>query len=198
MTIRLSVIICAAWLALQPANAKEAEDLKTLVDFSRAGEVDNWRPVNDVVMGGVSSSRIDPAEEGARFSGHLSLARGGGFASVRGPARTADLSSCRGVAIRARGDGKVYRLRLYDSGRFDGVAWQARFEAPASGWEVRVLPFDSFEASFRGRVLEDIPPLRTDRLRQVGLMIADRQPGPFVLEISWVRGQDCAGTGASE
>ncbi|MEJ2514922.1 MAG: CIA30 family protein [Gammaproteobacteria bacterium] len=169
----------------------------TLVDFSRPEGVADWRPVNDVVMGGVSSGRIDRAEDSAVFSGVLSLDRGGGFASVRGPVRTADLSACTGVAVRVRGDGKTYRLRLYDSGRFDGVAWQARFEAPVSGWATRVLPFHLFEASFRGRVLRDVPPLRTDRLRQAGLMIAERQAGPFRLQVRWVRGHDCEAPGTA-
>ncbi|EWH03099.1 CIA30 family protein [Halomonas sp. BC04] len=42
----------------------------------------------------------------------------------------------------------------------------------------------TFEAIFRGRLLKDAPPLATDQIRQVGLMIADRRDGPFRLEVA--------------
>jgi hypothetical protein len=37
--------------------------------------------------------------------------------------------------------------------------------------------------SWRGRPVPDAPPLDTARLRQIGLMIADRQEGPFALAL---------------
>jgi hypothetical protein len=38
-----------------------------------------------------------------------------------------------------------------------------------------------FRPSFRGRAVPDAPPLDPARVRQVGLLIADRQAGPFAL-----------------
>jgi monofunctional biosynthetic peptidoglycan transglycosylase len=139
-------------------------------------------------MGGVSRSGLEPGDGAAIFAGHLSLDSGGGFASVRGAVVDSDFSACAGIELRVKGDGNVYRLRLHDTGRIDGVAWQARFPTRAGEWQTLELPFPAFEASFRGRVVPDAPPLATGAIRQVGLMIAERQAGPFRLEVAWARG----------
>ena len=164
--------------------------MTVLVDFSTGVVPGSWAAVDDVVMGGVSSSRLEQGEGAAVFTGRVSLERGGGFASVRGPVIDSDFSACTGIALRVRGDGHVYRLRLYDTGRFDGVAWQARFPTSAGEWRTLELPFTDFEASFRGRVVPDARPLATGALRQAGFMIAERQAGPFRLEVAWGRGID--------
>ena len=191
MTRLASLVVCAAWLCAAPLHPAEGGEVKTLVDFSAAGALAGWQPVDDVVMGGVSRSRLDPGDGAAIFSGELSLAFGGGFASVRGPVATPDFSACQGLELRFRGDGKVYRLRLHDTGRFDGVAWQARFSTRPGRWQTLVLRFSDFEASFRGRRVPDAPPLRTEAIRQAGLMIAEKQAGAFRLEVAWIRGQGC-------
>jgi len=158
------------------------------MDFSTGVVPRSWAAVDDVVMGGVSRSGLEPGDGAAVFAGHLSLDRGGGFASVRGPVADSDFSACAGIALRVKGDGKVYRLRLHDTGRLDGVAWQARFPTRAGEWQTLELPFTDFEASFRGRAVPEAPPLATGAIRQAGLMIAERQAGLFRLEVAWARG----------
>jgi monofunctional biosynthetic peptidoglycan transglycosylase len=49
------------------------------------------------------------------------------------------------------------------------------------------LPFREFVPVFRGRVVSDAPILQPDRVRRIGFMIADKQEGPFCLEIDWVK-----------
>ena len=43
--------------------------------------------------------------------------------------------------------------------------------------------FATFRASFRGRDVPGAPALDASRIRQVGLMIAGHQVGPFALDI---------------
>ena len=66
---------------------------------------------------------------------------------------------------------------------FDGVNYQAVFEAPAHIWTQLSLPLTDFQPSFRGRRVPGAPPFDPARLQQIGLMIADRQAGPFALAI---------------
>ena len=54
--------------------------------------------------------------------------------------------------------------------------------ANASNRTVR-LPVAEFRPTFRGRVVATAPPLDPARVRQVGLMIADRQAGSFSLAV---------------
>jgi len=53
----------------------------------------------------------------------------------------------------------------------------------ADAWRTLVLPLADFSPRFRGRVIPAAPPLDAVRIRQVGLMIAGRQAGPFALGI---------------
>lgn len=59
--------------------------MHTLIhNFDNPGSTQDWHPINDGVMGGVSTSRLTFDLAGhAVFEGDVSLQNGGGFASVR-------------------------------------------------------------------------------------------------------------------
>jgi monofunctional biosynthetic peptidoglycan transglycosylase len=157
--------------------------LMTLV-FTLAAAVLQWQVIDDGVMGGLSASRVEATEAGTLvFHGRVSLENNGGFASIRsGPARH-DLGAANGIVLRVRGDGKRYKLNLRTDAAFDGVQYQAAFDTRAGEWlEVR-LPFDTFQARFRGRRLQGVPPLDPSRIVTFGFLISDRQEGAFRLEI---------------
>ena len=159
----------------------------SLAEFDAAGG-NAWQSIDDVVMGGSSGSRMRRTGSATGiFEGEVSLANNGGFASVRRAVGPLDLTAYDGLVLRVRGDGQRYRLRLRTDRRFDGVAWQADFPTTAGQWTVVVLPFPDFEPSYRGRRPPDAGPLDAASISQVGLMIADRQGGPFRLEIDWIR-----------
>lgn len=153
-----------------------------------AGE---WSVVNDDVMGGRSTSDVERTDDGTlRFHGHVSLENNGGFASVRTDIGPVDLSSFRGVALRVRGDGRRYQLRLRVAGRWSRIWYKATFETVDDEWiEVR-HPFSDFEPTFRGRRPPDAPPLDPSAVRQVGVLIADEREGPFTLEVDRIRPYD--------
>ncbi len=143
-----------------------------------------WNPINDGVMGGVSRSQLrhDPAGY-ADFTGHVSFENNGGFASVR--CQPCDLGRQDVIAylLEVRGDGKRYKLNLRTDNSFDGVNYQVGFLPPTGIWTTCRLASADFLPNWRGRSVPDAPPLDTARLRQIGLMIADRQEGPFALAV---------------
>ena len=154
----------------------------TLLDFDDEADAALWRPVGDVVMGGVSSSAFGIAEPSiARFSGNVSLENFGGFASVRTPPRDWDTAGAAAFVLRVRGDGKQYKFTLRTGDGFDGIQYQARFQPPAAKWTDVRLPVDLFVATFRGRKVPFAPRLDPARVRALGLMISDKQAGPFEL-----------------
>ena len=182
-----AISICVLLLLFPLSHAIAQEDVKTrsLFNFTLPGAAGQWRSVNDDVMGGISSSRLEAAEEGyVQFSGVVSLENNGGFASVRCLPRSFDLDNCDGIRLRIRGDGKDYRLRLHTSDGFDGVAYQSIFATEADRWISVDIPFSSFTASFRGREVPNAPALDPARIRQIGFMIADGQEGSFRLDIT--------------
>jgi NADH dehydrogenase [ubiquinone] 1 alpha subcomplex assembly factor 1 len=159
----------------------------TLLDFDDATDAALWSPVDDVVMGGVSRSAFGIVEPGiARFSGNVSLENSGGFASVRSPPRDWDTAGATTFVLRVRGDGKDYKFTLRTGDGFDGVQYQARLQPPANEWTEVRLPVESFVATFRGRRLRLVPRLDPARVRVLGLMISDKQAGPFELLVDRV------------
>ena len=159
-----------------------------LFDFGAPDRAGGFSSLDDAVMGGHSRSSASLAGGVLRFEGEVSLEAGGGFASIRSAPAPLDLSGSTGVALRLRGDGKRYRLGLRVDDAPDGVTWQAAFETATGGWEVVLLPLDRFEPMRRGQPAPEAGPLRPDRVRSVGLLISDRQEGPFRLEVAAMAG----------
>ncbi|MBK9446811.1 MAG: CIA30 family protein [Betaproteobacteria bacterium] len=155
-----------------------------LFDFSDPRSVALWNPINDEVMGGRSSSqlRYDPIDH-AVFTGHVSFENNGGFASVRCQPCDLGVNGVTAYLLEVRGDGKCYKFNLRSDNGFDGVNYQARFDPPAGIWTTCRLASGDFLPSWRGRPVPDAPPLDTACVRQIGLMIADRQEGSFALAL---------------
>ena len=118
-----------------------------------------WGALDDVVMGGVSQSSIRFGDGLADFSGQVSTANSGGFASVRTrnlePAL--DLSQYEGVALRVRGDGQRYKFMLRTEANWDGVAYCFSFDTVADEWITVRIPFTALVAVFRARTVPDRP-----------------------------------------
>jgi monofunctional biosynthetic peptidoglycan transglycosylase len=164
-----------------------------LLDFDTDDEFALWGSVDDGVMGGASRSRLSRAAPGiARFSGNVSLANNGGFASVRTVARTWPTAGADAFALRVRSDHKTYKFTVRTDDGFDGVQYQARFAPLAGEWTEIILPQASFQPSFRGRLQAGAPAFDMSRTRVLGLMISDRQAGPFELLVDWIAAQPAA------
>jgi hypothetical protein len=173
-------------LLMMIATGMPAGHGRELIDVHAAREPGNWVSVHDTVMGGVSRGGLHQEDCGLVFAGEVSLDNNGGFASVRTRPRDFQLQAAAGLVIRVRGDGRPYRLRLRLDDRFDGVAWNHEFATEAGVWITVEVPFSAFEPMWRGRRLEGRPPLDPAQVRQIGFMIADKQAGPFRLEIARV------------
>jgi monofunctional biosynthetic peptidoglycan transglycosylase len=155
-----------------------------LADFHDADEAARWRPTDDVVMGGRSSSAMLAGEGVGVFAGELSLESGGGFASVRRREQVVDLSACDAIELRVRGDGKRYKLNLRTSDGFEGVVYQAAFETHPGTWLTAALPLADFAPRFRGRPVSGM--LDRAQVSSIGLLISDGQAGPFRIEVQTI------------
>lgn len=150
-----------------------------------------WMIVNDGVMGGLSRSRIVlTGNDTAVFEGETSLANNGGFASVRSRPSAMPTAGTSRLAVRVRGDGREYQLRIRTEDAFDGVAYRWSFETRAGEWMTIEASYRDFVPTFRGRILRDVPPIDPGAIRQLGFLIADKQEGPFRLEVDWIKALD--------
>jgi hypothetical protein len=149
-----------ATVSIPTANTSVG-DPQILFDFtqSNADFADIWGAVDDVVMGGVSESGIQPTPEGAAFSGNVSTANSGGFASVRTRnfEPPLDLSGSEGVELRVKGDGNRYKFFIRTEARWDGIAHCYSFDTEAGSWQTISMPFSEFVPVFRAKTVANTP-----------------------------------------
>ena len=188
MNLRLpAAILLLCSLPLSAACAAPDSSMRTLMQFDNGPQEARWIAVNDGVMGGRSSGGPTVADGRMEFTGDLSLANNGGFASVRSAGRIFDLSDASTVVLRVRGDGRSYQLRLATDASYRGrqVSYGAEFNTRAGEWtEVRV-PLASLQPTVRGSRLQG-PPLDASQVREVGLLLGDKREGPFALSVDWI------------
>ena len=108
----------------------------------------------------------------------------GGFASVRTRAVELDTKNVGAFVLKVNGDGKRYKFNLRMDDNFDGVTYQTAFVAPVGVWTSVHFPVSQFTATRRGHPVSGAPPLDPAGVRQMGLMIGDRQLGDFSLKVS--------------
>jgi NADH dehydrogenase [ubiquinone] 1 alpha subcomplex assembly factor 1 len=161
--------------------------MKVVVDFTGSDRA-SWWIANDDVMGGRSTSKISLTDEKtALFTGFVSLENNGGFASTRAAFQALDLSAYVGITLKVKGDGRRYQLRFSQDGAFSGVAYGMEFKTTAGEWTEVDLPFETFQATFRGYVPRGVGPLDLTRIRQMAILIGDKKEGKFALEIDWIK-----------
>ena len=167
--------------------SKETDEI-VLFDFESDAIASNWRVVNDTVMGGISASQMERSKDGVvAFTGNVSLENNGGFASVRGPDIRHPLGEFKGLAIRVKGDGKIYKCGIRTDDRFNGVYHQADFKTKRGEWEEVLLPFADFVPTYHGRQLLEEDRMKPGDIKSLSFLIADRQEGDFRLEIDWIK-----------
>lgn len=178
------IVILITMAADSQAIDSDEAGIMELFDFENATDKD-WRIVNDGVMGGRSKGFLEITNGVLHFHGEL-VTQGGGFTSVR-TAKRADLSRYEGLALRVRGNRRVFEVEINDGRRYGwrSVSRRARFEVDETWREVRV-PFSRLRATVFGRPV-DVPPVDLEAIERIGFYILDGIDGPFRLEVDRVR-----------
>ncbi len=175
-------------LLVSPSGAAEhSPDELLLTDFTSSSADLGWYVVNDNVMGGRSEGTFEQEQGKLYFTGNTNT-DGGGFSSIRTGPMQLDLSNRAGIRMHVKGDGRRYTWRLTTTARWQGrqVSYWADFETRAGTWTTVDVPFSRFVPRFRGYQL-DGPALDSGRITGMGLMIYDKQDGPFELHLDSVR-----------
>lgn len=89
----------------------------------------SWSPLDDVVMGGVSSSTFD--NENGKWSGFVTDKNSGGFVGIRTTPfvpKALDMSYCQGIEFTLKGVGRnQFKAVVRDSTDFNGICWTDTF-----------------------------------------------------------------------
>ena len=157
-----------------------------------------WGPLDDVVMGGASKSDLAP---GGKFdsvwSGFVTTANNGGFAGIRtkifSPFK--DASSCRGIVLKVRGDGKRFKFIARDDTEWNGIAWSTSFDTTVGKTIDVKIPWSKLIPTRFARTVQTAP-FDTTKITGIQLSLSKFEydgglnpkfvEGPFRLEVEQI------------
>lgn len=159
-------------------------NMKEIYNFSIQSDKKEWRIVNDDVMGGISKSSLVLTDAGhGQFSGHVSLANNGGFASIQLNTKIKLAEEKTFVVLRVKGDGKNYEFRMKGS-ISQSESYVHQFSTSGE-WESIKLEINEFYPQYRGRKM-NIPNFNFESIEQLSFLIANKQDEDFELLIDWI------------
>lgn len=194
LTVLASLLFLMPGLNIQSSENRQEESkmFKVIADFKSNNQAQGWFVTTDRVMGGISRGQFLQKTGHAEFNGVLSLDNNGGFV-LTGNNGNWDFSGYDDFMIDVAGDEKIYTAYIKDQAAVrNGYSYQASFTAPKANAqgspysEIR-LNLNSFKPLYRGRNL-NIKALDLKNIREVGIMIKEKQEGAFELDIEsfWI------------
>lgn len=155
-----------------------------LFDFNSKSKINQWRIVDDVVMGGQSDGTFKINKEGhGEFSGDISLENNGGFSSLRYSFEKVNSSKYSIFQIQIKGDGKAYQFRVKSN---ENQRYSYVYEFKTSGdWETISIPFNKMKAQFRGQKLQ-LPNFDGQQMKEIAFLIGNKKEQSFKLEIDTI------------
>lgn len=174
---------------------------KCLFGGDRPWSPSDWTSSDDTVRGGTSYSKLICSEDQrvGVFTGNLDIQTlgGAGFASQRttDSVGVLDLSSYAGIILDIQEtDQKQYTFILKDTtlprqqdGRDQSsTSWEHNFFVSEPGQSVQAF-WSDFKPTYRGREIEDAPPLNVSNITFCSLMMRSffgTQEGPFRLALN--------------
>ena len=151
----------------------------TIYDFSKNATANDWKIVDDVVMGGESNGRFSIDSDGhGVFEGRISLENNGGFSSVRHSFEKIEVSKNSIVIIRLKGDGKDYQFRI-KSNKSDSHSYVTTFQTSGE-WENVEIKLSDLYPSYRGRKL-NMPNFEANSFKEITFLIGNKKAENFRL-----------------
>lgn len=159
-----------------------------------------WGPLDDVVMGGVSKSNLEPGERfDGNWQGIVTSENNGGFTGVRTKLlrKPYDLSSGKGILLRVKGDGNRYKFILRDDEDWNGIAWSYSFDTVKGSLKEIKIPFDSLKATRYARTIDNNKKIDSSKITAIQLSLSKFEydgglnpkfnEGPFSLFIDQIK-----------
>lgn len=161
---------------------------KYMIDFGNSSQGEDWFIVNDDVMGGRSNSKATVKNDYLLFEGNVSLENNGGFASVRAPYRSLDLSKFEKVTLRVKGTNRKFALNLDNHRAWYKPNYKFEFIPKGDDWQEFSIPLTDFKQTRIGEFTgKNMTRQNLERVIQMGIILYDKQAGPFELKIDYIK-----------
>lgn len=152
---------------------------KTIYNFNKNSNFEDWTVVDDVVMGGQSAGNYYLSSEGfGVFEGNISLANNGGFSSVRHNLNVAGIKSFNKIILTLKGDAKDYQFRI-KSNLSERHSYISSFHTSGELQKIEISLEDMYPV-FRGQKL-DLPNFSDDSIQEITFLIGNKENESFKL-----------------
>lgn len=170
------------------SNSPQQAEETVLLNASYMKTENQWRIVNDGVMGGLSSSNVNLNEDNKIvFKGNVSLENNGGFASLRSPVKNYNFEKFYGIELKIKGDGKRYSISMKETTYFTGYFYTTSFETKKDEWLTIKIPFDEFKLYYYGKETSSTKNIPLNKIKEISLLIGDKQKGGFIAEVDYIK-----------
>jgi NADH dehydrogenase [ubiquinone] 1 alpha subcomplex assembly factor 1 len=168
------LILQLALFALLGCGDSQANLDSMIYNFSKESQADDWYALNDGVMGGVSNSTIVINDDGfGLFSGNVSTANNGGFASIRYSFDEKAINGKTKISLRVKGDSKNYHY-----------SYILTFKT-TNEWETVDVILSDMYPSFRGRKLP-MSNFESSSIEEISILISNKKNERFELLIDTI------------
>ncbi|GAB5518905.1 MAG: CIA30 family protein [Rhodothermales bacterium] len=159
-----------------------------VIDFGQDKAGQDWRIVNDGVMGGLSQGNAVLADDALYFAGRVSLENNGGFSSVRSPNGMVDLEGAEEVTIRYKTNSYQAAFTMSVSDRFWIPNYRIPLEATMGEWTVINVALRDVQQYRIGEPTgERLRPEAQARIQRIGFITDEKRAGPFELTVDYIR-----------
>jgi len=169
---------------LQSINLQEMSQEEIMLEDFSENDLLSWNIVDDTVMGGRSRGSFKINNNIGEFKGYLSLANNGGFSSVRAY-YPYDLIGISSITLRVKGDGRKYNFRVRTN-KNSWASYSHSFSTESNTWQEITLNIQDFYPTYRGYNVQNVQRLSELLIREIGIMISDKNEGNFALMIDWI------------
>lgn len=169
---------------LQSINLQEMSQEEIMLEDFSENDLLSWNIVDDTVMGGRSRGSFKINNNVGEFKGYLSLANNGGFSSVRAY-YPYDLIGISSITLRVKGDGRKYNFRVRTN-KNSWASYSHSFSTESNTWQEITLNIQDFFPTYRGYNVQNVQRLSELLIREIGIMISDKNEGNFALMIDWI------------
>lgn len=176
ITLILTILISACM-----SEEKSSNDIYT---FSK-NSANEWKIINDGVMGGLSKGGFEITEDGyGKFYGNVSLENNGGFTMMRHNLQKIDVANSKEIQIRLKGDGKLYQFRVRAK-QNHYYSYVKTFETSGE-WETVIIQLNDMYPSYMGSKL-DLPNFDQPTIDQIAFLISNKVEENFELLVQDIK-----------
>jgi hypothetical protein len=156
-----------------------------IYQFTTNSNPADWRIIDDVVMGGVSSGNFAVNNNGQGvFSGYVSTANNGGFSSVRYQFAKISTLNYSKITIRLKGDGKNYQFRIKDN-KNAYYSYSTTFKT-SGNWQIVTIMLHDLQPTFRGQKL-NFSNFKSDYFEEIAFLAGNKKNESFQLIIDKIQ-----------